>query len=1113
MKKRIFVFLICIITGIAVSRSQDSVFQTLKTELNRNFSILKSQTIPAYYIYLRLDEIQTINCMGSMGRLQRASRLGSPTHVLSACMRVGDRNLDNSHEIRDSKAGGYQDLRIGTEQIPFDNNPAVLKNAIWLELDDLYKQNAQINEQVKTNINLRVEKEDKSPDFSVEDAEKYYEKPVAWEDLHIQPSVLEDKVRKYSAIFNNNKDIVNGVAYFSASLVREVFVDTEGREIAQNSISFQLALTAEALADDGMSLPLAKTWTAFSMDEMPSDNEVIEAAQKMSSMLSDLKKAPVVESFTGPAILSPAAAGVFFHEIFGHRVEGSRLKQESDAQTFKKKIGEQVLPKNLSVIFDPTLKYYQKTPLNGNYIFDDEGIRGQRVEVVQNGILKNFLMSRTPIEGFAHSNGHGRAQIGAAPISRQSNLIVESSQKFNQEELIKRLRKEAKAQGKPYAYYFKEVAGGFTNTNRYMPNAFNITPLVVYRIYTDGRPDELVRGVNLVGTPLAMFSQIQACGNECEVFNGICGAESGQVPVACVSPALLVKQIETQKRPKSQAQPQYLPKPEATEASSGGDVISESIKKEVDRALEGLSKQKTEPPFFISYTLGDIKQVVVSASNGSLLSSDVYPLRTGGARLLMGNYSCTDENFTGTRTGGNYGYDGSPCLDNNEEGIRFTLWRDLDAIYKSAVENYEQKLAAIKQLNIPAKDLELPDWDQTPTVVMNDIPAPEVNLDPKAYEEYVKAASAVFNDYKEILKSNVTLSIYSATNYFYNTEKSEFKLPYVFASLDVVALAKTEEGEDLQDDFNITLGNPNELPPIEDFKTKCKKLADKLLEEIQAPKLEEAYNGPVLFEDLAVVRTFYSNFFSGDNSLIAERKPFSAEGYAYGGNRLEEMIDKRITAKEINIDDLTGTPEYNGIKLIGFAPIDAQAVVPPAKLTLVENGMLKTLLNDRVPTAKVPHSNGHSLFAPGAVAYTNTGVVRMSDTRMKSREELRNELFRLAKEEGYTYAYIIRNISGSTPLELYQVNIADGTEKRIRSASITDLDYQSFKKISAVSDKEIIYNGIAGNLISVIVPDAILFEELQIQSDRVDNFRKPPVVGQDQDEDESPAGTGLFLQN
>jgi predicted Zn-dependent protease len=1070
--------------------------ETMKTELNRNFSILKEQSVPAHYIFLRLDEIQSIGCVGRMGHLQTAAHLDSPMHVLSACLRVGDRNLDNSHEIRESGRGSYSDVRIEGNYIPVDNNPEVLRNAVWLQLDELYKKDVQIYEQIKANVAVKVAQEDKSPDFSEEIPENYYEAPINWNDLRVNPKDLEDKVRKYSKVFDNNPDILDGMAFLTANLSRKIFIDTEGREQAQNEISLQLAITAEVVADDGMYLPLTKTWSAFSLKELPSDDEVIKSAKEISRMLSDLKKAPVVESFTGPAILSPEAAGVFFHEIFGHRVEGSRLKQESDAQTFKKKIGEKVLPDYLSVLFDPTQKYYAKTPLTGYYQFDDEGVKAQKVEVVKNGVLKDFLMSRTPIEGFLHSNGHGRAQMGAAPISRQSNLLVESSQKFSHNELLKQLRAEAKSQGKEYAYYFKDVSGGFTNTNRYSPNAFNVTPLVVYKIYVDGRPDELVRGVDLVGTPLAMFAQIAACGNEYAVFNGTCGAESGSIPVSCVSPSLLVKQIETQKRAKSQSHPPILPKPKvaASKTDKNKDVIADAIQKEVDRALEGLRIEGLQAPFFISYTLDDVKQLRISASNGSIVYSRNFPFRGGGSRLLIGDYQCTDENFAGT-TGGTSGYDGTPCLDNSEEGIRNTVWRDLDAVYKNAAETYEQKLSAIKQLNIPAKDLELPDWDKTPVIVKNDIPIPEINLDEKTYEEYVKAASTVFSNYKQqIFVSSVSLHIYSSVVYFYNTEKSSYRMPVNFTSIEVSAQTKTDDGEDLEASFDITLGNSNDLPKIDDLKKQCTDLAEKLLEEVQAPKLEEAYTGPVLFEDLSVVRSFYFNFFRGEYSLVAQRKPFSANGMSYGGNGLEEMINKRITAREISIEDLTGTPEYKGIKLLGYTPIDAQAVATPPSLLLVENGVLKTLLNDRVPTQKVPHSNGHAMFLSGSGA--GTGVIKMSDSRTKSREELRKELFRIAKEEGYEYAYIVRDVAngGSLPLELYRVNIADGTEKRIRSARINDMSVQAFKKIAAVSDKEFIYNGMAKNLISIIVPDAILFEELQIQSDRVDNFRKPPMV-------------------
>lgn len=1098
MIKRIWTPILFLLLGTFLSFAQDPLFNTIKTELDRNFEVLKNQPIPAYYGFVRLDQINSISTSANLGKLQSEAVLNSPYHVLSTCLRVGDYRLDNSHEIREAGWGGSQGIAVNANYIPFEVNEKVIKNNIWNQLDELYKEGVQTYEQVRANMAVKVEQEDKSPDFSQEKVQNYYEQPISWNVLNIDPKDLENKVRKYSAIFNNNDEIRDGMAYFMATLSRKIFVDTEGREMAQNAVNIHLFLSASVLADDGMYLPLAKSWTAFSMEDLPSDEEVMDAAQEISVTLSALKKAPVVESFTGPAILSPAAAGVFFHEIFGHRVEGSRLKQEMDAQTFKKKAGEMVLPKHLSVTFDPTVKYFEKTPLAGTYSFDDEGIAARRVEVVKDGILKNFLMSRTPIEGFSHSNGHGRAAIGYGPISRQSNMFIKSTQSFSEEELIKKLKKEAKSQGKKYAYYFKDVSGGFTNTDRYSPNSFNVTPLVVYRVYVDGRPDELVRGVDMVGTPLAMFSQIEACGNEYAVFNGTCGAESGSIPVACISPALFVKQIETQKRAKSQTQPPILPKPTENNINnglSGDEIIFKAIKEEVNRGLRNLKMEGLQAPFFIGYSIGDMKQLNISASFGSLVVSNTNRLRASASRLLIGDYQCTDENFQGTAGSRGY-YDGTPTLDNDENAIRNTIWKDLDAVYKSAAETYEQKIATIKQLNIPKEDLKLPDWDKTTPVVMKDLPKQHFDFDKSAYEEYLKAASSVFNNYKEILNSQVSMQLVEATIYFYNTEGTEFLYPLSFVYLDGSISGKNDEGEDINVGFDHVYAHPNEMPSITNLQLECKKLAENLLEERAAPKLKESYSGPVLFENLAVMRTFYTNFFfGGDISLIASRKPLTPSGFSYGGNPIEEMIDKRITAREITIEDLTGTKEYKGVKLLGYAPIDAQGVIPPEKLTLVEDGILKTLLSDRIPTPKVPHSNGHSLFSITLSGSLNTGVVRMSDTRSKTYEELKKELLKRAKEEGYDYAYIVRDASGggAYPTELYQVNM-DGVETRVRSAVINNVNSQIFKKIVAVSDKEFIYNTLGANLLTVITPTAILFEEMQIQSDRIDNFKKLPLV-------------------
>jgi len=286
----------------------------------------------------------------------------------------------------------------------------------------------------------------------------------------------------------------------------------------------------------------------------------LAAVAKMIDDLHALRRAPPLDPYAGPAILSGRASAVFFHEVFGHRVEGQRQKLETEGQTFKRKVNEVVLPSSMSVYFDPTLRRLGTTDLAGFYRFDDEGVRAQRVTVVDRGVLKTFLMSRAPIEGFPGSNGHGRSELGLAPVARQSNLIVETTERHTPAELKRMLIDEVRRQGKPYGLLFDDIEGGFTITRRFIPNAFNVMPVMVYRVYPDGH-QELVRGVDFIGTPLTAFSKIVAADDKVEVFNGLCGAESGWVPVSAVSPGLLLSQVEVQKKPKSQERPPILPPP------------------------------------------------------------------------------------------------------------------------------------------------------------------------------------------------------------------------------------------------------------------------------------------------------------------------------------------------------------------------------------------------------------------------------------------------------------------------------------------------------------------------------------------------------------------------
>jgi TldD protein len=338
----------------------------------------------------------------------------------------------------------------------------------------------------------------------------------------------------------------------------------------------RISISAETRADDGMELMRVETFQAETLEQLPPQAEVAARAEKMASDLKALRAAPVAEPFDGPALLSGRSTAVFFHEVLGHRLEGHRQRGEKEGQTFTKKVNQPILPEFLSVSDDPTRHALDGVLLSGWYEYDNEGMPAARVDVIQNGVLKNFLMSRTPIKDFDKSNGHGRSQPGLMSTGRQGNLIVTSTKTVKDSELRQKLKDEIKKQGKPYGLYFEDIQGGFTLTQRSQTQAFQVLPVMVWRVYPDERPDELVRGVDIVGTPLAAMERILLTGDKIAVFNGMCGAESGSVPVSAAAPAMLFSDIEVQKRAHSLNRPPILPPPgfeeSAPAAKSGGQL-------------------------------------------------------------------------------------------------------------------------------------------------------------------------------------------------------------------------------------------------------------------------------------------------------------------------------------------------------------------------------------------------------------------------------------------------------------------------------------------------------------------------------------------------------------
>jgi predicted Zn-dependent protease len=528
----------------------DPILTVMQSELARaNTSLAKSDPAP-YFLSYTVNDQSIVVLVGAYGSLLTDAAL--QRREADVVMRVGSSALDNTHG--QSRASG---MSSGT--LPLGDDPDAISHVLWELTDREYKRAAPAFLNVKTNNAVRAQEEDRSPDFSKEAPQVHVGEPL-------KPGVLdrtawEGEIRRLSAAFRKYPGVYFASAILQIQNSNSRLVTSEGASIATPSVSTRLILEAQTRADDGMELLRVETFQAPATSGLPGEAELTAKIDKMAEDLKNLRQAPVAEPYNGPALLSGRAAAVLFHEVLGHRLEGHRQRDEEEGQTFTKKVNQEVLPKFLSVSDDPTIHELVGVKLAGSYEYDNEGSPAQRVDVIQNGILKNFLMSRMPIKDFGISNGHGRNQPGLMPTGRQGNLIVTSSQTVPEAQLRQKLIDEVKRQGKPYGLYFDDIQGGFTLTTRQLPQAFQVLPVIVYRIYADGRPDELVRGVDIVGTPLAALTRIMTTGDQQHVFNGVCGAESGSVPVAAVAPAMLFSEMEVQKRGHAHERPPILPPP------------------------------------------------------------------------------------------------------------------------------------------------------------------------------------------------------------------------------------------------------------------------------------------------------------------------------------------------------------------------------------------------------------------------------------------------------------------------------------------------------------------------------------------------------------------------
>lgn len=516
-----------------------------------------------YFVSYAISDSDSVAMAASFGAITSSNQ--SRRRIADVQVRIGSPAEDNTH-------GDHRNSAISTVPLPLTDDREALARSLWFATNRGYAHALDSYLKVKTDQQVRAKEEDASADFSVEQPVQALlpsSPPLGLNDK--AKAIWADRLRELSGLFKQFPDVFYNSVVMETSTETDYFVSSEGARVATPNRVARLIVVARTRAADGMDLFRAETFEADSAAHLPDQKTLTEKSLAMAKNLEALRVAPITEPFDGPAILSGRASAVFFHEVLGHRLEGQRQRGDEEGQTFTKLLNKPILPTFLSVSDDPTLSTFDGHPLSGHYSYDDEGQPARRVDLIKDGVLDTFLMSRLPIASFAHSNGHGRAEVGHMPTGRQGNLIVTSSKTVSDKQLRQLLIDEAKKQNKPYGLYFEDISSGFAVTTRRSPQAFSVIPLVVYRIFVDGRPDELVRGVSIVGTPQAALTRIVATGDHQDIFNGICGAESGSIPVSAVAPAMLVSEIETQRQAQGTTRPPILPPPTAVAAgvSSG----------------------------------------------------------------------------------------------------------------------------------------------------------------------------------------------------------------------------------------------------------------------------------------------------------------------------------------------------------------------------------------------------------------------------------------------------------------------------------------------------------------------------------------------------------------
>lgn len=514
--------------------------------------------------------------------------------------------------------------------------------------------------------------------------------------------------------------------------------------------------------------------------------------------------------------------------------------------------------------------------------------------------------------------------------------------------------------------------------------------------------------------------------------------------------------------------------------------IQKAMEDELARSMTDLKLDTLAKPFYISYSLNDVKSLTIVGTLGAVLNSYEVPYRGKGTRILVGDYEFNDESLDNNLFSQPEANDIELPLDNDYLGIRRAFWVTTDNVYKNAARQFAKNKADLQQQTKPLDQVPHRSFAKTPVVSFQE-ELQEEKVDKQAWEKIIRRLSALFIDHT-IHTSSVLLNVSQGTLYFVNSEGSSIKTPVQSATLTFFAQTKTTEGEMLFDQQSIHAKTPSALGSVHELEEQVLSFIKNMEEAKKSKSFEDDYVGPVLITGQAVADIFANALFYGRDRLIADTSVPSLSGNRIDRNTgLETKIGKNVTSPLLTVKALGNKKEYEGETLFGSYAVDSEGVVPPTELVLIEKGTLQHQLTSRTLTTSTQIANGHA-DGPGVVAVTVEGSLKD--------KELTQKLLAEAKTNGLDYALIVRNSTGRTGMfNVYKVSVKDGTEEFLRNARFSSFSFRELKKIIAASQEVQVRHVTSSNgATSYLVPKAVLFSEMDVQGAEMPAFKEEEFV-------------------